>query len=138
MSSHVASLLKVGQCIGNTDRHGDPQGISPLTPGWLPGLVTQAESQWALRLLYCPVPAISILLMTWNPAFHPALGPTNYVDSPTLNGMLIPLLLFWVPLRYSHLDQNSLIIGIRAAGCVQWGRALGNKEPVSFHWLGLF
>ena len=35
-----------------------------LAQGWLPGLVTQAESQWALRLLYSSVPAIAKLLMT--------------------------------------------------------------------------
>ena len=28
------------------------------------------------------------------------------------------------------MDQNSLIIVIRAAGCVQWGRALGNRVRV--------
>ena len=44
---------EVGQC--NTGHQWGSQGTYPLTQGWLPGLVTQAESQWALRLLYSSV-----------------------------------------------------------------------------------
>ena len=76
MVSHVASLLKVGQCIGNSDHHLDSQGICPLTQGWLPGLVTQADPVGPmLGSQLCP--AIAVLFMTWNPAFYSTLGPTK-------------------------------------------------------------
>ena len=54
--SYVASLVKVGQC--NAGHQRDSHGIYPLTQGWLPGLATHAESQWALHLVYCSAPAI--------------------------------------------------------------------------------
>lgn len=56
------------------------------------------------------------------------------VAGPSLTWMLHPLLSSKAPLRYSHLDQNSSIVSTRAAGCVQWGRTLGNRV-CGFHGL---
>ena len=49
----------MGQC--NTGHQWDSQGICPLAQGWLPGLVTQAESQWTLHLVYGSIQLLQII-----------------------------------------------------------------------------